>query len=161
VSEPFLLRDPQPGDLGWIVYRHGVLYSQEYGWDSHVEGLTAEIIAAFVRNFDASSERCWIAEKDGAVVGSVFVVRHEGNTAQLRLLYVEPSARGLGIGNRLVDESVRFARYAGYEKMILWTNSVLDAARHLYEKAGFTLVEEEAHRSFGVELHGQTWEMKL
>jgi GNAT superfamily N-acetyltransferase len=156
-----VLRDPEAGDMGWIVHRHGVLYTQEYGWTQGFEALTAEIVAAFVRNFDRSSERCWIAERHGRIVGSVFVVRHDAETAQLRLLYVEPSARGLGIGKRLVDECVRFAKHVGYAKMILWTNSVLVDARRIYEAAEFTLVEEVEHDDFGPKLVGQTWERTL
>jgi DNA-binding MarR family transcriptional regulator/GNAT superfamily N-acetyltransferase len=160
-SPAYLLREPQCGDMGWIVHRNGVLYALEYGWDWTCEALFAEIVAAFVRRFDRSSERCWIAEKDGQAVGSVFVVRHDDSTAKLRMLYVEPSARGLGIGRRLVDECLRFAKSAGYAKLMLWTNSILVDARRIYEKAGFTLVAEEPHRSFGKDLVGQTWERDL
>jgi len=157
----YLLRDPQPGDMGWIVHRHGALYAQEYGWTSEFEALVAEIVAKYLREYDPKSERCWIAEKDGKIAGSIFVVRHDEHTAKLRLLYVEPSARGLGIGHRLVEECLRFARQAGYQKMILWTNSVLTDARRIYEKAGFELIEEEAHHSFGKDLIGQTWARHL
>lgn len=162
-TEPghYLLRDPQPGDMGWVVYRHGVLYAQEYGWNAEFEALVADITAKFVREFDPACERCWIAEKDGTAVGSVFVVRHDEHTAKLRLLYVDPSARGLGIGARLVDECLRFARQAGYSKILLWTNSVLVDARRIYERAGFELVEEEAHHSFGKDLVGQVWARAL
>jgi DNA-binding MarR family transcriptional regulator/GNAT superfamily N-acetyltransferase len=157
----YLLRDPQPGDMGWLVYRQSILYAQEYGWNNEYEALASEIVARFMREFDPRSERCWIAEKDGKGVGSVFVVRHDEHTAKLRLLYVDPSARGLGIGRRLVEECLRFARLAGYKKMILWTNSVLTDARRIYEQAGFQLVEEAPHHSFGKDLIGQTWSLDL
>jgi DNA-binding MarR family transcriptional regulator/GNAT superfamily N-acetyltransferase len=157
----YLLRDPQPGDMGWLVYRQSILYAQEYGWNNEYEALASEIVARFMREFDPRSERCWIAEKDGKGVGSVFVVRHDEHTAKLRLLYVDPSARGLGIGRRLVEECLRFARLAGYKKMILWTNSVLTDARRIYEQAGFQLVEEAPHHSFGKDLIGQTWLLDL
>jgi DNA-binding MarR family transcriptional regulator/GNAT superfamily N-acetyltransferase len=157
----YLLRDPQPGDMGWLVYRQSILYAQEYGWNNEYEALASEIVARYLREFDPRSERCWIAEKDGKGVGSVFVVRHDEQTAKLRLLYVDPSARGLGIGRRLVEECLRFARLAGYKKMILWTNSVLTDARRIYEQAGFQLVEEAPHHSFGKDLIGQTWSLDL
>jgi DNA-binding MarR family transcriptional regulator/GNAT superfamily N-acetyltransferase len=157
----YILRDPQPGDMGWIVQRQAILYAQEFGWNSEYEALVAEIVAKFVRQFDPKSERCWIAEKDGKAVGSVFVVREDDVTAKLRLLAVEASARGLGIGRRLVDECIRFARLAGYKRMVLWTNSVLTDARKIYEKAGFQLIEEEPHHSFGKDLVGQIWARDL
>jgi DNA-binding MarR family transcriptional regulator/GNAT superfamily N-acetyltransferase len=157
----YLLRDHRPGDLGWIVHRQAVLYAQEFGWNAEYEALVAEIVARFLRTFDPSGERCWIAEKNGKVVGSVFVVRADETTAKLRLLYVEPSTRGMGIGSRLVEECLRFARLAGYRKMILWTNSVLADARRLYERAGFRLFEEKDHHSFGKNLVGQTWAIEL
>jgi DNA-binding MarR family transcriptional regulator/GNAT superfamily N-acetyltransferase len=158
---PYLLRPHQPGDMGWVVSTHGALYAREYGWDQSFEALVAEIVAKFIRRYDPAHERCWIAEKDGENVGSAFVVRKSATVAKLRLLIVDPKARGLGIGQRLVAECVRFARQARYRKLTLWTNSILHAARHLYEDAGFKLVKSEPHRSFGHDLVGETWDLRL
>ena len=158
---PYVLRPPAPGDMGWVVGRHGALYAQEYGFDSGFESLVAEIVAKFVRSFDPKRERCFIAERDGDNVGSVFLVRRSATIAQLRLLLVEPKARGLGIGARLVDEVVRFARQSGYRKITLWTQADLTAARAIYQRAGFRLVKTEPHHSFGHDLVGEYWERKL
>lgn len=157
----YLLREPGPGELGWIVQRHGAIYSAEYGWDQTFEATVARIVADYGEHRDPARERAWIAEVDGAPAGCVLCTRYDDETAQLRVLLVEPAARGLGIGARLVDECLRFARGAGYRSMVLWTNSVLVSARRIYEAAGFELVEEEPHHSFGHDLVGQTWRLDL
>jgi DNA-binding MarR family transcriptional regulator/GNAT superfamily N-acetyltransferase len=158
---PAVLREPRPGDMGWVVQSHGSLYASEYGFDSSFEGLVAEIAAKFLSSFDASRERCWIADIDGAQVGSVFLVRHTDDVAKLRLLLVDPAGRGQGLGQRLVAECVAFARACGYRKITLWTQSILVAARRIYQDAGFVLVATEPHRSFGQSLIGETWELEL
>jgi DNA-binding MarR family transcriptional regulator/GNAT superfamily N-acetyltransferase len=160
-AQPIMLRRHQPGDIGWITHRQAKLYAEEYRWDETYEALVAEILAAFVKNFDARRERAWIAEIDGAIAGSVFLVRQSDEIAKLRLLYVEPDARGLGLGKRLVEECIAFARGTGYRTLTLWTNDVLSAARHIYETAGFRLISQGRHKSFGKDLVGQTWELAL
>ena len=160
-ATPYILRPPRPGDMGWIAGRHGVLYGEEHGWDVRIEALCAEIVAAFVRNYDPKRERCWIAEREGENVGSVMLVKDSEEVARLRLLLVEPKARGLGIGARLVDECVRFAREARYRKITLWTHSVLTAARHIYEQAGFKLVDSWTHNDFGKDLIGENWDLRI
>ena len=158
---PYVVRPHRPGDMGWIVSRHGALYAEEYGWDARLEALIAEIVAAFLRDHDPARERCWIAERAGENVGSVMLVKEAQHVARLRLLLVEPHARGLGIGARLVDECRRFAGAAGYRKVTLWTHSVLTAARKVYRAAGFTLVAKKRHNEFGKMLVGETWELTL
>ena len=159
----YTLRRHRVGDIGYIIHRQAVLYHEEYGWDATYEALIARIMADFIDQFDEARERCWVAERDGEIVGSVFIVRHperEG-VAKLRLLYVEPSARGLGLGRRLVHEVTKFARKAGYHTLTLWTNTVLVSARRLYEAEGYRLVKEESGRMFGHDLVSQTWELTL
>ena len=156
-----VLRPPRAGDLGWVVHRHGVLYAREYGWDERFEGLVAEIVANFVARFDARRERCWIAQQDGVPVGSVFVVRAAARTAQLRLLLIEPQVRGRGLGKRLVQACIRFARARGYRKLVLWTQSELAAARSIYAAAGFERKKTQRHAKFGLRMTGEYWELRL
>jgi DNA-binding MarR family transcriptional regulator/N-acetylglutamate synthase-like GNAT family acetyltransferase len=157
----YVLRPHRPGDMGWVVARHGALYAEEYGWDISFEGLVAEIVAEFIKTFDTACEHCWIGEIDGAPVGCVFLVKKSDTVAKLRLLLVERQARGLGIGARLVEECIRFARSAGYRTITLWTQSILVGARRIYERAGFKRVAQEPHASFGQKLLGETWEITL
>ncbi|MHA2031879.1 MAG: bifunctional helix-turn-helix transcriptional regulator/GNAT family N-acetyltransferase [Candidatus Kariarchaeaceae archaeon] len=160
-AEPFFLRTHESGDMGWVAYRHGILYMEEYGWDEHFEALVAQIVSDFIKNFNPKKERCWIAEIKGEIVGSVFVVEDNVTDAKLRLLLVEPKARGLGLGTRLVEECIRFTRRVGYKKLKLWTNDVLVDARNIYEKKGFKLVDKNEHHSFGHDLIGEYWELEL
>lgn len=160
-ARPYLLRTHKPGDIGWIIHRHGVLYAEEYGFDETFEALVADILARFIQHHDPKCERLWIAERDGERMGSVMIVDAGEEVAQLRILLVEPKARGKGIGKRLIDECIDFSKRAGYRKIKLWTQSILLEARHLYEKAGFKLVEEKPHQSFGHDLVAQIWELPL
>jgi len=157
----FLLRSHQPGDIGWTVYRHGLLYGQEYGWNEEFEALVAKILAEFILAYDPTRDGSWIAEMDGKRIGSVFLAHETEQVARLRLLLVDPVARGRGLGARLVDECIRFARRKEYDKLVLWTQSILVAARAIYENAGFTLIESKSHHSFGKDLVGENWELKL
>jgi GNAT superfamily N-acetyltransferase len=160
-SAPYLLRGHQPGDMGWIVHRHAVLYAREWGYNAGFEALVARICADFLDRLDPARERCWIAERDGVNVGSVFLMRKADEVAKLRLLIVEPAARGLGIGRRLVEECIDFARNVGYRSITLWTNDVLIAARNIYQQAGFRLIASAPHRDFGPPMVGEDWELPL
>lgn len=160
-SGRYVLRDPRPGDMGWVIHKHGTLYAREFGWNAEFEALVADIVTRYLREHDPQTERCWIAELDGTPVGSVFVVRHDAQNAKLRLLHVDASARGLGIGQRLVDEAVTFARAVGYRRMVLWTNAALTDARRLYEKAGFELLTEQHEQLFGKPQVSQLWARPL
>jgi GNAT superfamily N-acetyltransferase len=162
-AEPFILRPPRVGDMGWVVHRESTFYFEEYGFDATFEALIARIVSDFITNFDSSCERCWMAEVDGQNAGHIFLVKHpdQQQTAKLRLLFVEANARGLGLGHTLVNECLTFARAAGYKKVVLWTQSILTSAQRIYQQAGFRLVKEEPHHSFGKDLNGQTWELDL
>jgi GNAT superfamily N-acetyltransferase len=155
------LRAHRPGDIGWVVSRHGALYAAEYGWDERFEALVAEIAAKFIQQLEPQRERCWIAEVAGEPLGCVFLVKQSDTTAKLRLLLVEPRSRGMGLGRRLVRECIAFAREKGYRKLVLWTQSNLAAARAIYKSEGFRLAKTEKHASFGVRLTGEYWELKL
>lgn len=157
----YVLRDPRPGDMGWVIHRHGTLYAREFGWNAEFEALVADIVTRYLREHDPQTERCWIAELDGTPVGSVFVVRHDAQNAKLRLLHVDASARGLGIGQRLVEEAMNFARAVGYKRMVLWTNAALTDARRLYERAGFELLTEQHEQLFGMPQVSQLWARAL
>jgi DNA-binding MarR family transcriptional regulator/GNAT superfamily N-acetyltransferase len=157
----YTIRSHRPGDMGWITHRHGVLYWQEYGWDERFEAIVARVVADFIDNFDAEREHCWIAERNGEIVGSIFVVAKSKTVAKLRLLLVEPSARGLGIGSRLVDEVIRFSKKVGYKRIELWTHPELVSARKIYKAAGFELIAEEMHQLFGKPLRAETWAKQL
>ena len=161
MTAPIIFRSLQVGDIGWVAHRQGILYAQEYGWDGTFEALVAEIAAQFVKNFDPAWENAWIAEREAQVVGSVFLVKVSEHEAKLRLLYVEPAVRGAGLGRRLTEECIAFAKAKGYSKLTLWTNDLLHAARRIYQQAGFVLVSEERHHSFGHDLVGQYWALDL
>jgi DNA-binding MarR family transcriptional regulator/GNAT superfamily N-acetyltransferase len=160
-GEPYIIRTHRTGDLSWIAYRHAVLYSQEYGWNQAFEALVLEITAHFLEHYDPETECCWVAERSGEILGFVLLVKRSKQIAKLRLLLVEPTARGLGIGKRLVEECIRFSREKGYEKIVLWTHSNLTAARGIYQKAGFQLVSTGSHEDFGPRVTAETWELAL
>jgi GNAT superfamily N-acetyltransferase len=160
-APPYILRDPKPGDISLVIARQARLYAEEYGWNNEFEVMANEIAMAFAKNFDPKWERCWIAERSGEVVGSIFLVKQSDTIAKLRMLYVDAAARGLGLGKRLVEECAAQARAFGYKRMTLWTNDILAAARHIYQGQGFKLVKENRHHMFGKDLVGQTWELDL
>ncbi|KAF7595930.1 hypothetical protein BBP40_004076 [Aspergillus hancockii] len=163
-THSYILRNHRPGDMGWIVHRHGALYSKEYGWNERFEALVARVAADFIDHYDLTSERCWIAERDGNFLGCVMLVKDresKNTTAKLRLLLVEPSARGLGLGRALIQQCTKFAREVGYSRILLWTSSVLDSARHLYEKEGYKLIQLEEHELLGFKMTGEYWELLL
>ncbi|HEY8363496.1 MAG TPA: GNAT family N-acetyltransferase [Tissierellaceae bacterium] len=159
--EEFVFRSFQPGDIGWVIHRHGVLYAREYGWNVHFEALVAQIAADFINNYNPERDKCIIVEKNGEIVGSAFIVGESDEVARLRLLLLEPKVRGIGLGTYLVQECISFAKSVGYKKLVLWTQNILEAARHIYKKAGFKKVAEEPHNKFGTELIGETWELNL
>ena len=161
MTSGIFLRGLRVGDIGWVAHRQGILYAQEYGWDGTFEALVAEIAAQYVKNLDSAKENAWIAECEGRVVGSVFVVKVSDTEAKLRLLYVEPEMRGTGLGRRLTQECIAFAKAKGYQRLTLWTSDILHAARHIYQQEGFVLVSEERHHSFGHALVGQYWALDL
>ncbi|HET9425173.1 MAG TPA: bifunctional helix-turn-helix transcriptional regulator/GNAT family N-acetyltransferase [Gemmatimonadaceae bacterium] len=160
-ESPVRLRTHRPGDIGWIVHRHGALYAAEYGYDERFEAIVAKVAGDFLEHFDPKHERCWLAERDGEILGSIMLVKKSASVAKLRLLYLEPDARGLGLGRRLVDECIAFARAAGYRKITLWTQSSLAAARHIYKATGFRLVSSKSHADFGPREKAETWELRL
>ena len=160
-AEPVCVRRNEAGDMGWVIRQHGLLYRREYGWDKTFEAFVAQICADFINHYDSRKERCWIAEMHGEPVGSVFCVNAGEDVAKLRMLLVVPDARGMGLGTRLVEKCIRFAKRSGYKKLTLWTNDILVEARKIYEKKGFKLIEEERHHSFGQDLVGQNWDLPL
>jgi GNAT superfamily N-acetyltransferase len=160
-KQAYILRPPHPGDFGWLVHRHGFLYARDEGYDERFEAVVARVVSDFINNFDPQKEHCWIAERRGKIIGGVLLVKKSPQVAKLRMLLVEPSARGMGLGSRLIEECIRFAREAGYRKMTLWTHRSLQAARRLYQKAGFRLVKQERTYSFGRKLVDEIWELKL
>jgi len=160
-KQPFTLRRPRPGDLGWVVQRHGEIYAEEFGWNWEFEGLVAGVVSQFVKNFDPKRERCWIAERNGKRIGAVFCFQKTKTVAKLRMLFVDRDARGLGLGSRLVNECIQFARQKGYKKMVLWTESPLKAARRIYADAGFRIASRTPVHEFGTRMTSEIWELDL